>query len=89
MKKRPADALPLMWMELAAASWETIGHRTLMMAQGRCSPAEYSRMVREKLAASQRTAEMLMRAKPVTDWGTLMAPWHTKATANARRLRRR
>ena len=38
MKKRvphALDAVPMMMMaRLAAASWETIWHRTLMMAQG-------------------------------------------------------
>jgi hypothetical protein len=40
-------------VQLTAASWETIFHRTAMMAQGTCSAAEYQRMVLEKLAAMQ------------------------------------
>jgi hypothetical protein len=41
-----------MMMEMAFASWETIGRRGQMMARGKCSPAEYSRMVLEKVAAT-------------------------------------
>ena len=52
-KKRAAVPLPLMMAETALSSWETIGHRTWMMAQGRCSPAEYQRMVVEKAQAAQ------------------------------------
>ena len=37
--------LPLMMADLAFASWETMLRRTVMMAQGNCSPAEYQRMV--------------------------------------------
>ena len=80
-------SLPLMMMELAFASWETIGHRTLMMAQGTCSAAEYSRMMEEKMAASEQSSALLLRSGPVPDWAALMAPWHLRATSNARRLR--
>ena len=58
MKKRKrtkAVPLPLMMAELTLASWETIARRTLMMAQGTCSPAEYRRMVREKAHAAHRS----------------------------------
>src|SRR5438309_1351775 len=37
-RRRP---LPLMVAELMMASWETIARRSLMMAKGTCSPAEY------------------------------------------------
>jgi hypothetical protein len=30
-----------MMIEMAWASWETVGRRSLMMACGKCSPAEY------------------------------------------------
>lgn len=86
--KRPTPAsLPVMMMELAFASWETIGHRALMMAQGTCSVAEYSRMMREKMAASEQSSAALVRSGPMPDWAALMAPWHRRATSNARRLR--
>jgi hypothetical protein len=87
VKKQAPASLPVMMMELAFASWETIGRRTLMMARGTCSAAEYSRMMQEKMAASERSAAVLMRSGPVTDWAALMAPWHARATSNARRLR--
>jgi hypothetical protein len=88
MRKRASASLPLIMMELAFASWETIGRRTLMMARGTCSVAEYSRMMREKLAASEQSSAVLFRSGPAPDWAALMAPWHRRATSNARRLRR-
>jgi len=78
-----------MLAELALASWETIHRRTLMMARGACSPAEYSRMISEKAAAAVRTAATVARAKKTPKLATLLAPWHQRATANARRLRRK
>ena len=47
-------ALPMMMTHLTFASWETIFHRTMMMAQGTCSAAEYQRMGMEKAAAVAR-----------------------------------
>ena len=43
-----AFALPIMWTELAVASWETVWHRTALMASGACTQAEYERMVPRK-----------------------------------------
>jgi len=80
--------LPLTMLELTLASWETICHRTLMIARGTCSPAEYARMVREKADAFRRSSALLTGSKPST-LSALIEPWHSKATANARRLRRR
>lgn len=84
--RRPKGTLPLMMVELVTASWETVARRTLMMAQGTCTAAEYQRMVLEKTAALQRSAIAVM-----TGCGkkAALAPWHKRATANARRLRRR
>ena len=76
-----------MMMEMAFASWETIGHRTLMMARGTCSPAEYARMTREKATAAKRSAAILARSGAMPDWAAVLAPWHFRATSNARRLR--
>ncbi len=87
-RRRGSTFLPLKMLELTLASWETIGHRTLMMARGTCSPAEYARMVQEKAAAFGRSTALLSRSKPAT-LSALIEPWHRKATANARRLRRR
>ena len=87
MSEQTPASLPVMMMELALASWETIGHRTLMMAQGTCSVDEYSRMMREKMAASEQSSAALLQSGPLLDWAALMAPWHRRARSNARRLR--
>jgi hypothetical protein len=87
-RKMPA-VLPLMMTELALASWQTIAHRSLMMARGSCSPAEYSRMVLEKMSAATRSASALARSGQAPTWTALLAPWHVRAKANARRLRRK
>ncbi len=75
--------------QLAMSSWEVIARRSLLMAQGRCSPAEYQRMVAEKVAAAQASAAAMMASGGRASFATLMAPWHRKATANAKRLRRK
>jgi hypothetical protein len=51
-KRRKAVSLPMMMTDLMMASWETIARRTLLVAQNKCSPAEYHRMVREKALAA-------------------------------------
>ena len=73
--------------DLAFASAETIGHRLTMMATGTCSPAEYRRMVREKMLAAQRSG--LAALRPGASMATLLAPWRVAAKRNAARLRRR
>ena len=87
-KPRSASALPMMTVELAFASWEVIARRSLMMARNRCSPAEYQRMVLEKMAAAQKSAATLMASGGKANVAALMAPWHRRAKANAKRLRR-
>ena len=77
-----------MMAELMLSSWETIVHRTWMMAQGRCTHAELRSMAIEKAEAAYRSGLALAinrgtRAAPV------LAPWHRRATANAKRLRKR
>jgi hypothetical protein len=79
--------LPLLFAELALASWETIARRMLMMADGTCSPAEYARMVTEKAAAVQRSA-LTLTGRPRSMRGVI-GPWHRSARANAKRLRKR
>ncbi len=79
-----AFALPLMWTELAVASWETIWHRTALMASGTCSPAEYELMLQEKMNAVQLSGAALMSGAEAED---VLRPFHTGATENARRLR--
>lgn len=83
----PFSLTPKM-MELSLASWETIARRTMMMVCGTCSPAEYRRMVQEKSDAIRRTALVLSRSRRPSA-AALIKPWHAKATANARRLRRK
>jgi len=75
-----------MMAELAMASWETIARRTAMIARGTCSPAEYQRMVMEKAAAFQQSAIAVMTGRGKK---AALAPWHKRASANARRLRRK
>ena len=87
-KRRATLPAPLMMAELAWASWETITRRTLMMAQRTCSVAEYRRMVREKAVATTETGRLLSSSRHVST-EALLKPWHGRATANAKRLRRK
>jgi len=82
----PALSTSLMMAELAWASWETIIRRTVMMAQSTCSPAEYRRMLDEKTAAALEIGGLLF-APDGASAEALLAPWHSRATANAKRLR--
>jgi hypothetical protein len=88
MKKRIAStpfALPVTMTLLALASWETIVRRSLLMAQGTCSLAEYQRMVQEKATATQSSAMSILKGG---SQATIMAPFVRRARANARRLRK-
>ena len=87
-KRRTKQTLPAMLTSLGIASAQTIALRTAMMAAGTCTPAEYRRMVREKAAAALQTAHRAAFWPPASA-AALLAPWHSKATANAKRLRRR
>ena len=89
MKKHTPASLfdfPMMMTRLTLASWETIFHRSVMMAQGTCSPAEYQRMTMEKAAAVQQSMAALMTGR---GQAAAIAPFVTKARANAKRLRRK
>ncbi len=77
-------ALPLMLTELAAASWETVWHRTALMMTGDCSIAEYNRMVSEKMRAMQLASAAMLAGE---DAEAVLRPFHKRATANAKRLR--
>jgi hypothetical protein len=57
-----------------------------MMARGTCAPAEYQRMVAEKATAAQRSMAALMTGKSLT---AALAPYSTRARANAKRLRKK
>jgi len=78
---------PFMIAELAWASWETITRRSLMMVQSTCSLAEYEQMVCEKTAAAVEIG-MLLASPAGVSAEALLHPWHSRATANAKRLRR-
>jgi hypothetical protein len=86
MSKRRSRNLPAMMTQLTLASWETIYRRSLMMAQGTCSAAEYQRMVMEKAAAMQASTFALMTGRGHT---AALAPYLVRSRANARRLRRK
>ncbi len=75
--------------QLAIASWEVIARRSLMMLGNSCSPAEYRRMVAEKHAAAMASAATLARSGGSAPLAALLAPWHSRAAANVRRLRKR
>jgi hypothetical protein len=89
MKKRIRKspyAFPMTMALLVAASWETVMRRSLLMAQGTCTPAEYRRMAEEKAAAVRSSvAAMLTGRSPAV----VVAPFVSRARANARRLRRK
>jgi len=86
-QRRSPMPAPIMLAELAWASWETIARRTVMMAQSTCSPAEYQRMVSEKTAAALEIG-MMLSSPAGASVAALLEPWHSRATANAKRLRR-
>ena len=87
MTKRMSRAdhtVPLMMGSLMAASWETIFRRSMLMAQGACSVAEYQRMVAEKLSAMEKSTLAVMTGRGQK---AALAPYLRTARANARRLR--
>jgi hypothetical protein len=86
MRKRASRNLPSMMTQLTLASWETIYRRTMMMAQGTCSAAEYQRMVMEKTAAAQASTLAMMTGR---GHAAALKPYLVKSRANARRLRRK
>ncbi len=85
MTKRSRN-LSAMMTQLTLSSWETIFHRSVMMAQGTCSAAEYQRMVMEKAAAMQAASLAMMTGRGNA---AVLAPYLVRSRANARRLRRR
>jgi len=70
------------------SSWETVARRTWMMAMGSCSSAEYRRMVNEKTLAAYRSGLALANNGSYGTIVAALAPWHRRARANARRLRK-
>jgi hypothetical protein len=86
-KRGSSLALSVMMAELSFASFEVISRRTVMMATGTCSAAEYQRMVHEKTAAAASTALRFVSSAGHAPATSLLAPWHRRAKANAKRLR--
>ncbi len=86
MSKRISRNFPAMMTQLTLSSWETIYHRSLMMAQGTLSAAEYQRMFVEKAAAAQASTLALMSGQ---GHAAVVAPYLVRSRANARRLRRK
>jgi hypothetical protein len=79
-------AFPMTMFLLTAASWETVLRRSLLMAQGACTPAEYWCMGEEKAAAMRSSVTALMTGR---SQAAVLAPFVTRARANAKRLRRK
>jgi len=73
---------------LALFSWETIARRSWLIAQGTCSAAEYQRMTLEKFTAAYLSSAALL-LRPKRGLNAALVPWHRRARANARRLRKR
>ncbi len=88
-KRRQQLSLAVMMSDLMLASWETITRRSLLIVQNKCSPAEYRRMVNEKAEAAARSAVRFVSGGGRATMTSLLVPWRTRATANARRLRKK
>jgi hypothetical protein len=81
-----AVRLPAIMTELMVSSFETIARRSWMVAQGKCSPTEFARMVLEKQQALSLSGFALLSGASAA---SILAPFHRGATANAKRLRRK
>jgi hypothetical protein len=88
-KRRKTVSLPMMMTDLIMASWETIARRTLLVAQNKCSPVEYQRMVREKAMAAATSGLRLISSGGRASMASVLGPWHSRAVANAKRLRKK
>jgi hypothetical protein len=88
-RRRRSTSLPIMVTDLMLASWETVARRALLIAENKCSPAEYSRMFREKAEAAAATGLALISSGGNATPVSMLAPWHRRAIANARRLRKK
>jgi hypothetical protein len=88
-KRRTTASLPSLMTNLTLRSWETICHRSLLMAQNTCSPAEYQRMVAEKAGAAMESGMRFMLSGGRASMASLLAPWNARATANSKRLRKK
>ena len=90
MKRRSkAVSLPLLMADLTLASWETLARRTMLIAQNKCSQEEYERMILEKAEAATESTMVFFLSGGLASIDELMAPWISRVTANARRLRKK
>ena len=88
-RRRRKTSLPTMMTDLMLASWETMTRRTLLIAQNKCSPAEYRQMLDEKIEAATLAGLKLMASGGRATTASLLAPWRRRAVANAKRLRKK
>ena len=90
-KHRQGLSLAVMMSDLMLASLETITRRSFLILQNDCSPAEYRRMANEKTEAVARSAARLVYGSGSgrATMTSLLAPWHSRAIANAKRLRKK
>ena len=88
-KSRKAASVPMMMANMAVASWETILQRSMLIAQNACSQEEYVRMVQEKAEATMESSMKLLWSGGMAPMASLIAPFHRRATANAKRLRKK
>ena len=87
-RRRRKTSFSTMMTDLMLASWESMTRRTLLIAQNKCSPAEYRRMLNEKAEAAAASALKLMSRGGGATMTSVLAPWHRRAVANAKRLRK-
>jgi hypothetical protein len=80
----PLFAFPKMMTQLAFASWETIGYRIMLMAQGACTMSEYQLMASEKTEALQLSILALLTGCSQEE---MVKPYLQRAQNNASRLR--
>lgn len=80
-----AYRVPFMMAEMTTASWETVWHRTALILSGQCTLVEYERMITEKLRAVQLAGTAAMTGESME---AMIHPFHKRAVANAKRLRR-
>jgi hypothetical protein len=86
-KNNVSPRLPFLLFEMTMNSAETIARRWQMMVSGTCSPAEYQRMIYEKMRATQQMGAALLSSNPTIP--KLLRPWHSGTRRNVKRLRKR
>ena len=64
-----------MMTELMFSSFETIARRSWMLAQGKCSPTEFARMVLEKQQALSLSGFALLSGASAASILASLPPW--------------